>query len=80
MAASICVETVLSKLLRLLFKDVLLRNQNRKQQKNSLLFMGISYSFKINKTTAVYILPFKTYHVKMKIIFSLKVTIKVTFL
>ena len=30
MAASVCVETVLSKLLRLLFKDVLLRNHNRK--------------------------------------------------
>ena len=30
MAASVCVETVLLKLLRLLFKDVLLRNRNRK--------------------------------------------------
>ena len=30
MAPSVCVETVLSKLLRLLFKDVLLRNHNRK--------------------------------------------------
>ena len=28
--ASVCVETVLSKLLRLLFKDVLLENHNRK--------------------------------------------------
>ena len=30
MAVSVCVETVLSKLVRLLFKDVLLRNDNRK--------------------------------------------------
>ena len=30
MTASVCVETVLSKLLRLLFKDALLRNHNRK--------------------------------------------------
>ena len=30
MAASVCVETLLSKLLRLLFKDVLLRTHNRK--------------------------------------------------
>ena len=34
MATSVCVITVLSKLLRLLLKDVLLRNHNRKQHKN----------------------------------------------
>ena len=42
------------------------------------LFIGTSYSFNISKTT-VYRCPFKTYDVKMKITFSLKVTIKVTF-
>ena len=40
--------------------------------------MGTSYSFKINKTRD-YVCPFKTNDVKMKTIFSLKVTIKVTF-
>ena len=38
--------------------------------------MGTSNSFKISGTT-VYICPFKTNDVKMKSIFSLKVTIKV---
>ena len=42
------------------------------------LFVGTSCSFKISKTT-VYICPFKTNDVKMKTIFSLKVTIKVIF-
>ena len=40
--------------------------------------MGTSYFFKIRKTT-VYIFPFKFNNVKMKTIFSLKVTIKVSF-
>ena len=40
--------------------------------------MGTSYSFKISKTT-VYMCPFKIIDVKMKTIFTLKVTIKVTF-
>ena len=39
--------------------------------------MGTSYSFTISKTT-VCICSFKTNDVKMKTIFSLKVTIKVT--
>ena len=39
MAASVCVETVLSKLLRLLFKDVLLRNSNKKQHRNKKFFI-----------------------------------------
>ena len=39
MAASVCVETVLLKLLRLLFTDVLLRNRNRKQHKNKKFFI-----------------------------------------
>ena len=34
MAASVWIETVISKLLRLLFKNVLLGNYNRKQHKN----------------------------------------------
>ena len=42
------------------------------------LFMETSYSFTISKTTA-YICSFKTNFVKMKTIFSLKVTIKVIF-
>ena len=86
MAAFVCVETVLSKLLRLLFKDVLLKKiiieSNIKIKSSSLfigqLFMGSSYSFKISKTT-VYICPFKINDIKMKTIFSLKVTMKVTF-
>ena len=43
------------------------------------LFVETSCSFKITKTT-VCIGPFKTNYVKMKTIFSLKKTIKVTFL
>ena len=39
MAASACVETTLSKLLRLFFKDVLVRNQNRKQHENEKFFI-----------------------------------------
>ena len=69
---------------RLLFKDVLLRNHNRKQHKKKFFivhcttFHGTSYSFRINKTT-VYICPFKPNDVKIKTIFSLRKTIKVTF-
>ena len=56
-AASVCKETVLSKLLRLLFKDVLFRNHDRKKdkiKKSSLFVVQFSwelanYSFKINK-------------------------------
>ena len=39
MAASACVETTLSKLLRVFFKDVLVRNQNRKQHENEKFFI-----------------------------------------
>ena len=39
MAASVCVETVRLKLLRLLFKDMLLRNHNRKLHKNKKLLI-----------------------------------------
>ena len=42
------------------------------------VFVGTSWSFKISKAT-VYIYPFKTNDVKMKTIFSLKKTIKITF-
>ena len=81
MAASVCVKTVLSKLLRLLFEDnINITDNNIKTKHSSLfiaqLFRGTGYSFKISKTT-VYICSFKTNDVKMKTIFSLKVTIKV---
>ena len=78
MAASVCVETALSILLRLLFKDVLLRNNNNNNKIKSnikitnsslfivQIFMGTSYSFTISKT-AVYLCPFKTNDVKTKI-------------
>ena len=39
MAASVCVETTLSKLLRVFFKDVLVRNQNRKEHENEKFFI-----------------------------------------
>ena len=76
MAASVCVETALSILLRLLFKDVLLRNNNNNKIKSNIkitnsslfivqIFMGTSYSFTISKT-AVYLCPFKTNDVKTK--------------
>ena len=42
------------------------------------LFMGTRYSLKISEDT-VYICPFKTNDVKIETIFSLKLTIKVTF-
>ena len=42
------------------------------------LFMGTRYSSKISEDT-VYIWPFKTNDVKIETIFSLKLTIKVTF-
>ena len=66
MTASVSVKNVILKLLRLLFKDVLLGNHlesNVKIKNSSLfivqLFMGTNYSFKIRETT-VYIYPFKT--------------------
>ena len=46
---SVCVETVLSKLLRLLFKDTLLRNNNRKQHKNRKFFIVYSTTFHDNQ-------------------------------
>ena len=46
---SVCVETVLSKLLRLLFKDALLRNHNRKQHKNRKFFIVCSTTFHDNQ-------------------------------
>ena len=77
MAVSLCMETVLSKLLRLWFKDELLRNiiESNINVKNSSLiivqlFMGTSYSFKISKNT-VYKCPFKTNDVKMNLFFFL---------
>ena len=67
MTASVCVETVLSKLLRLLFKDALLRNHNRKNlKKNNSSWFTVQIftrTFKISKTL-VYICPFKTNVVK----------------
>ena len=70
---------------RLFFKDVLLRNDNKKQHIFFFIVHCIFHfswelatPFKISKT-AVYICPFKTNYKKMKTIFSLKVTIKVTF-
>ena len=42
------------------------------------VLMGTSYFFKISETK-VYIWPFKTNDVKIKLIFSLKVFIKITF-
>ena len=39
MAVPVCVETVRLKLMRLLFKDMLLRNHNRKLHKNERLLI-----------------------------------------
>ena len=49
MAASVYVETVLSKLPRQLFKDVLLGNHNRKQHKNKKFFTVDRTTFHGNK-------------------------------
>ena len=76
-AASVCVETILSELLRLLLKDTPLRN-NRKIDKNRKFTIVHCTTFKISNTT-IYIRPFKSNDVKMKTIFSLKKTRKVTF-
>ena len=45
MTTSVCVETVLSKLLRLLFKDVFLGNHNSKQHKNKKFFVAHCTTF-----------------------------------
>ena len=57
MAASVCVETVLSKLLRLLFKDVLLRNHNRKQNRPNLNYATNHLTWEKASTLASYYLP-----------------------